>query len=30
MKVEHIWAAVFFTLGFTSLAYIAVKFLSSV
>lgn len=27
MKVEHIWAAVFFTLGFMSLAYIAVKFL---
>lgn len=28
MKVEHIWAALFFALGFMSLAYIAVKFLS--
>jgi hypothetical protein len=28
MKVEYIWAAVFFTLGFTSLAYLAVKLLS--
>ena len=28
MKVEHIWAALFFTLGFMSLAYIVVKFLS--
>ena len=27
MKVEHIWAALFFTLGFMALAYIAVKFI---
>ena len=27
MKVEHIWAIVFLTLGFMSLAYIALKFL---
>jgi hypothetical protein len=27
MKVEHIWAIVFFTLGFMSPAYIALKFL---
>ena len=29
MKVEHIWAVLFFALGFISLTYIAVKFLSS-
>ena len=29
MKVEYIWANVFFTLGFLSLAYLAMKLLSA-
>jgi hypothetical protein len=28
MKVEYIWATVFFTLGVLSLAYLAMKLLS--
>ena len=28
MKVEHVWAAVFFTLGFAAFGYLAVKLLS--
>jgi hypothetical protein len=28
VKVEYIWATVFFTLGFLSLAYLAMKLLS--
>jgi hypothetical protein len=28
MKVEHIWAVVFFAVGLAALAYLAVKLLS--